>query len=138
MQLPRLTRRVRVRPVLTALIALALIFLLARVESFPSIRQILFDEEVTYGFQTTRDVSYQPKISLIGVWAGNEEPNYLHWFLESIARQPEDVELVVIQRGKRLGNFGGDVVANAENIRVVKMSDDRCEYRYLLSPSERS
>ncbi|KAI5449625.1 hypothetical protein NCC49_004177 [Naganishia albida] len=96
-----------------------------RIRMLVRVAAILFDEEVTYGFQTTRDVSYQPKISLIGVWAGNEEPNYLHWFLESVARQPEDVELVVIQRGKRLGNFGGDVVANAENIRVVKMSDDR-------------
>jgi hypothetical protein len=128
MQLPRPSRRPGVKIILKTLVAIALIFLLARVRSFSSVRQLLFDEEVQYGFPSPRDVAYQPKISLIGVWTGNEEPNYLRWFLESIARQPEEVELLVIQRGRGLSNFGGDVVANAGNIKVVKMSDDRCEY----------
>ncbi|KAJ9105751.1 hypothetical protein QFC20_004238 [Naganishia adeliensis] len=126
MQLPPPHRRFHAKTILKTLIAIAcLILVLARVQSISSIRQFLFDEEVQYGFPTLRDVTYQPKISLIGVWTGNEEPNYLTWFLESIARQPDEVELVVVQRGRNLGNFGGDVVARAKNIKVVKMSDDR-------------
>lgn len=134
MQLSRPHGRFHVKTILKTLIAIAcLILVIARVQSIPSIRQFLFDEEVQYGFPTLRDVTYQPKISLIGVWTGNEQPNYLTWFLESIARQPDEVELVVVQRGRNLGNFGGDVVARAKNIKVVKMSDDRCKYDGLSS-----
>jgi hypothetical protein len=129
MQLSPPHRRFHAKTILKTLGAIAcLILVISRVQSSPSIRQLLFDEEVQYGFPTPRDVSYQPKISLIGVWAGNEEPNYLTWFLESIARQPDEVELLVIQRGRNLGNFGGDAVAKARNIKVIKMSDDRCKF----------
>jgi hypothetical protein len=128
MQLSRPHRRFHAKTIVKTLVAIVcLVLLLARVQSAPSLRQLLFNEEVRYGFPSPSDVAYQPKMSLIGVWTGNQEPNYLTWFLESIARQPDEVELLVVQRGNSLKTLGGDVVAKARNIKVVKMSDDRCE-----------
>jgi len=47
------------------------------------------------------------------------------WFLESIARQPDEVELVLIQRGRNVMNLEGTIASRARNIKVVQMSDDR-------------
>lgn len=106
---------------------LGLLYLLLRLQSIPTIRQLLFDEERIYGLQLSDGSPYHPKISLVGVWTGTHYPNYLTWFLESIARQPDEVELILIQRGSNLMRFEDTVAYEARNIKVVQMSDDRCK-----------
>lgn len=126
--------RVNIKNILKAVIAIpCLLYLLLRLQSTPSVRQLLFNEELRYGFPAPHDSTYHPKISLVGIWTGTQEPNYLTWFLESISRQPDEVELVVIQRGRNLGNLAGTIASlGARNIKVVQMTDDRCEFRPLI------
>ncbi|KAJ9099320.1 hypothetical protein QFC21_004201 [Naganishia friedmannii] len=109
----------------TVIVFLGLLYLLLRLQSIPTVRQLLFDEERTYGLQPPDGLPYHPKISLVGVWAGSHYPNYMTWFLESIARQPDEVELVLIQRGSNLMSFKDTPAYEARNIKVVQMSDDR-------------
>jgi hypothetical protein len=111
----------------TASAFLCLLYLLLQCQSISIIRRFLTDEELVYGFQQDGGPRYHPKISLVAVWAGKDQPNYMTWFLESIARQPDEVELVLIQRGRSLMDIKGTIASRARNIKVVQMSDDRCE-----------
>ncbi|KAJ9111231.1 hypothetical protein QFC22_006606 [Naganishia vaughanmartiniae] len=109
----------------TVLAVLVLLYLLLRLQFTSIIRRLLFDEERIFGLQSLDGAPYHPKISLIGIWTGTDYPNYMTWFLESIARQPEEVELILIQRGSALVSFEDTPAYNARNIKVVQMSDAR-------------
>jgi hypothetical protein len=107
---------------------LGLIYVLLQCQKSSFIQRFLDDSsERLYGFGPTDDPTYHPRISIVVVWTGEERPNYLTWFLDSIARQPDQVELVLIQRGNyHLSDLAGSFPRGSRNIKLVQMSDERC------------
>ena len=107
---------------------LALVYVLSQFQQLASVRHIFDDSERLHGFDSLDDPTYHPKISIIVVWTGKEQPNYLTWFLDSIARQPDEVELILIQRGNnQLSNLAANIPHGSRNVKLVQMSDERCE-----------
>ena len=107
---------------------LALVYVLSQFQQLASVRHIFDDSERLHGFDSLDDPTYHPKISIIVVWTGKEQPNYLTWFLDSIARQPDEVELILIQRGNnQLSNLPANIPHGSRNVKLVQMSDERCE-----------
>jgi hypothetical protein len=107
---------------------LGLVYLLLQCQKSSFIQRFLDDSsERLHGFGPTDDPTYHPRISIVVVWTGEERPNYLTWFLDSIARQPDQVELVMIQRGNHhLSDLAGSFPPGSRNIKLVQMSDERC------------
>lgn len=114
---------------------LGLIYVLLQCQKSTTVRRFLDDSsevvqessERLYGFDPIDDPTYHPRISIVVVWTGEERPNYLTWFLDSIARQPDQVELVLIQRGNhQVSDLAGSFPRGSRNIKLVQMSDERC------------
>lgn len=105
-----------------------LVYVLLQCQKSTTVQRFLDDSsERLYGFGPIDDPAYHPRISIVVVWTGEERPNYLTWFLDSIARQPDQVELVMIQRGNHhLSNLAGSFPPGSRNIKLVQMSDERC------------
>ena len=68
-----------------------------------------------------------PRISLIVVWTGTERLNHLTWFLDSVARQPNELELILIQRGDTFVDLKSSLEPSTRNIKLVQMSNAECE-----------
>jgi hypothetical protein len=68
-----------------------------------------------------------PRISLIVVWTGTERLNHLTWFLDSVARQPNELELILIQRGDTFVDLESSIEPATRNIKLVRMSNAECE-----------
>jgi hypothetical protein len=106
---------------------LGLIYVLLQCQKSNTVQRFLDDSERLYGFGPIDDPTYRPRISIVVVWTGEERPNYLTWFLDSIARQPDQVELILIQRGNdHLSDLAGTFPPGSRNIKLVQMSDERC------------
>jgi hypothetical protein len=113
-----------------------LVYLLLQCQKSSLIRKLLDESsERLHGFGPIDDPTYHPRISIVVVWTGEERPNYLTWFLDSIARQPDQVELILIQRGNHhLSNLAGSLPPGSRNIKLVQMSDERCTLLLLGEP----
>lgn len=108
---------------------LALVYLLSQLQTLPSVRRMFDERESLRGFEIRADPTYHPRISIVVVWTGTESPNYLSWFLNSIANQPDQVELVLIQRGDgSMIDLAESFPDGSRNIKLVQMSDERCGY----------
>ena len=103
------------------------VWLILQSHSIPLVRSILTGDVVISGYP--RSTASHPKISLVVVWTGDDLPNYLGWFFDSIARQPQELELVIVQRGDRHLDLTPAITQGATNIKIVQMSNDRCRSR---------
>lgn len=130
---PTAKKRTRQKRLLLQILVGTLIstWLIYQSHSIPLLKRILTGDVIIRGHHGRSDAS-APKISLIVVWTGDERFNYLSWFFDSIARQPEELELVVIQRGSSHLDLTPAITEGTTNIKIVQMTNERCTCAELL------
>ena len=114
-----------------------LVWLLWQFQETNLVRRWSIEEpEKLYGFDTDAAALAnrpRPRISLVVTWrgdtTGSKIPNYLWWSLASIARQSEHIELLLVQLGGGSRALLDAVPEGATNIKIIRMSEDKCGSR---------